>query len=104
MSSRERAILETVYMVKDADDFKEAYELMELMLDLRSGLLQNLLMGCKSIKTKRIFLFLAKNVDHKWFNKLNVEAINLGNGPREIIKNGLYDKEFKITIPKDFYG
>ncbi len=103
LSSRERAILETVYMVKDADDFKETYELIELLLDLRGELLQNLLLACKSIKTKRLFLFLAKYVNQQWFNLLNMKAIKLGKGPREIIKNGIYNKEFMITIPKDFY-
>ncbi len=103
VSSRERAILETVYMVKDENDLRETYELMELLTDLRSELLQELLIECKSIRTKRLFLFLVKNINHKWFNLLNMKSINLGKGPREIIKNGIYDKEFKITIPKDFY-
>ena len=103
ISSRERAILETVYMIKNNDDFMEVYELLELLLDLRSDLLQELLMSCKSIKTKRLFLFLAKNTNHKWYKDINIELIELGKGPREIIKNGIYDSEFMITIPKDFY-
>ncbi len=103
LSTRERALLETIFIVKSKEDFKEAQEIMELLPDLRGKLLQGLLMACRHIRTKRLFLFLAKDTGHMWYNSLDLKAIDLGNGPREIIKNGMYDKEFKITIPRDHY-
>ena len=103
LSTRERAILETIFVVKSKEDFKEAQDIMELLPDLRGKLVQELLMACRHIRTKRLFLFLAKDTGHRWYSSLDLKAMDLGNGPREIIKNGMYDKEFKITIPRDHY-
>lgn len=103
LSSRERAALEVVELLGKFHDFEECRLLFENLGTLRPKLVQELLVGCSSIKAKRVFLFLCKNLGHKWFNDLDLSAIDLGIGPREIIPGGIYDPEFKITYPKGFF-
>lgn len=98
----ELAILEYIEGVKDESSFTLAYELMEGMVDVRSKIIQNLLEGCSSIKTKRIFLFLAESLNLPFFSKLNFSKIILGTGKRLIIKKGIYDAKYAITVPKYF--
>lgn len=59
---------------------------------------------CRSVKVKRLFLFLAQKADHAWFKKLNTADLDLGKGKRMIVKNGALDKTYGITIPKELAG
>jgi hypothetical protein len=103
ISSRERAALEVVELLGQFHDFEGCRLLFENLSTLRPKLVQELLEGCTSIKAKRIFLFLAKNLGHKWFSDLDLTHLDLGSGPRDITPGGSYDPEFKITYPKDFF-
>lgn len=60
ISSTERAILEALYLVPKKQDFQECYYLMEGLMDMRPKVLQSLLEECKSVKVKRLFLFMAE--------------------------------------------
>jgi len=102
ISSRERAILEAIYFIPEKQSFEEAYYLMEGLATLRPELLQVLLESCRSIKVKRVFLFLARCCNHAWKNQLNIDKIDLGSGKRVIDKNGFLDKEYLITVPRFF--
>jgi hypothetical protein len=57
--------------------------------------------SCASIKVKRLFLFLAEKANHSWVKHLNIEKIDLGSGKRSIVKNGVYNPKFKITVPAE---
>jgi hypothetical protein len=73
---------------------------MEGLNNLRPKHVQKLLEQCKSVKVKRLFLYLAKKSGHAWFSYLNLKAIDLGSGKRSIVKNGVYDSTYRITIQK----
>lgn len=99
LACAELAILEILILVTNKQDFIEAAELMEGLPYLRVNKVQLLLEKCTSIKAKRLYLYLAAKNNHGWFKKLNLEKIDLGKGKRMIIKGGVYDAEFQITVP-----
>jgi hypothetical protein len=74
---------------------------MKLMPNLRADLIQELLVNCLSIKAKRLFLFIAEICRHKWFYKLDINKIEIGTGARQIAKNGIYIKKYKICVPRE---
>jgi hypothetical protein len=100
ISSPERAILEVLYLVPHKQTFEESSLLMENLITLRPVVVRQLLEGCNSIKVKRLFMFLAEKHGHAWIDKLDLSAINLGNGKRVIVKGGMLDKKYQITVPK----
>lgn len=101
MSSAERAMLEYLDTLPNQGTYQEALELMENLTSLRPLVMQKLLETCKSLKVKRLFLHLAEKVNHQWFDKLQVEKINLGTGKRVVFKSGRLDPKYQITVPVD---
>ena len=99
-SSPERAMLEYCCLLPNCADFEEAGQLMEGLSTLRSGLLQNVLYACRSVKAKRLFLALAEIVNHQWYGELNLESVELGSGGRHVVNGGLWNSRFKITVPE----
>lgn len=100
ISSKERAILEFIYLMKTNEEFLEAEQFVGSLTILDSNLLQNLLLACKSFKTKRVFLYLAEKENWDWFKKLNLKRVDLGKGPRSIVEKGEYNSKYGITIPR----
>jgi len=101
ISSAERAMLECLYLAPYIMDISEAYQIMSGLVNLRPALVQKLLEECNSIKVKRLFLFLAEKANQQWFQYLELSTINLGKGDRSIVKNGVYNSSYRITIPKE---
>ncbi len=101
ISEPERAILECLYLVPDHFDLVECYHLMEGLANLRPRLLQPLLEDCKSIKVKRLFLYMAGKAGHQWFKYFNADHIDTGKGDRAIVKGGVYIPEYKISVPQE---
>lgn len=101
--TRERAMLELVYLLPDNAGLKEVYHIMEIVMTLRPRKVQELLENCSSIKTKRIFLFMAEKAEMPWFKELDLSKIDLGKGFREINKGGIVDYKYQIVInnPED---
>lgn len=102
ISTPELAIMEMLYLVPNEQSFEETYEIMEGLSTLRPKLVQRLLEDCKSIKVRRLFLFMAEYLNHDWFKEIKVEEFDLGSGKRVIVKNGMLDKKYKITVPKRY--
>lgn len=100
ISSNERAIFELIYLTPEKQDLLEIYQVMSGLVNLRPQIIQKLLEECTSVKVKRLFLYMAKKANHQWFQFLDLSNIKLGEGDRSIVKNGLYNSEFQITIPK----
>jgi hypothetical protein len=75
---------------------------MEGLISLRPRLLQSLLVACNSIKVRRLFLYLAEQHQHSWFQRLDVDALDLGTGNRSIITGGHLDSKYLITVPAHF--
>ncbi|SRR6056297_13284 len=101
VSSAARAILECLFLAPKNQELVECYQLMEGLNNLRPNLVQNLLETCTSIKVKRLFLFLAEKANHSWVKHLNIEKIDLGSGKRSIVKKGVYNPKYKITVPSE---
>ena len=99
ISTPERAMLEILYLVPHTQSLEAAWLLMEGLVTLRPGLVQSLLGVCHSIKVRRLFLYLAEQQGHPWFNRLDLGAIDLGVGNRSIVVGGKLDPKYKITVP-----
>lgn len=100
-SSPERAFLECLDLAGKYYHLTDLYQAMETLGTLRPALLQQLLEECKSVKVKRLFLYMAEREQHWWYKKLDVTKIDLGKGKRSLVKNGVYSAKYQITLPKD---
>jgi hypothetical protein len=100
ISSPERAIMETLYLVPHKQTFEEGSLLMEHLVTLRPDLVRELLEDSKSIKVKRLFLYLAERHNHPWLEHSDLSKVDLGSGKRVIVPGGVFDKKYLITVPK----
>ena len=101
VSAPERAIMECLLMSPNHYDLMDVYYLMEMLTSLRSELIQHLLENCKSVKVKRIFLYMAEKAGHRWFPKLDLSKISLGSGRRVYVNGGVTIAKYDIVIPKE---
>ena len=102
MAGPEMAIMEMLNDVNDQPGFTHAAQVFEGLTVLRPGVVNELLSACRSIKVKRLFLFLAAHFSYPWANRLETAGLDLGKGNRQIVKGGRLDKRFFITVPEDF--
>jgi hypothetical protein len=101
VSMPERAILECLFLAPTHFDLVECYQVMEGLVNLRPRLVQELLEQCTSVKVKRTFLYMAQKAGHQWLSRLERDKIDLGKGKRSLVKGGILDAEFQITLPKE---
>jgi hypothetical protein len=101
ISTPERAILEMLYYIPQKQAFDQALKIFEFMTTLRPEIIQILLESCNSIKVKRLFLYAAEKQNHAWFKALKPDRINLGSGKRVIVKYGVLDYKYNITVPRE---
>lgn len=99
-STPERAMLEVLLDVPDEISFDHANELMQGMTTFVPQVVQSMLEQCSNVKCKRLFLLLAERNHHQWVSKINVSKIDLGVGKRMLVKGGMLDKKYRITVPK----
>jgi hypothetical protein len=100
ISAPERAILEVLHLANTNDAIAHAVELINGLSTLRPPILQNLLVGCRSIKVKRLFLWAAESAGHEWVSRLSTERLDLGKGKRSLYRGGHFDPKYRITVPK----
>jgi hypothetical protein len=100
ISSSERAILELLDEVPQHETFHQADVLMEGLRNLSPRRLHTLLVACRSVKVKRLFLWFAERHQHAWLKKLDRKTIDLGHGKRMLVKGGKFDPKFDITVPE----
>ena len=98
LSDPERAILELIEQVPRSVQLNECYQILDLMANLRPKLLNELLQRCSSVKVKRLFLLLAKDLAHQWHAKLDTKAVDLGSGCRVIDKGGTFNADFNVVV------
>ena len=103
-STPERAVLELLDGVPHRETFEQADKFMEALHTLRPTLVQHLLEQCRSIKVKRIFLWLAERHEFAWLRKLDLERVDLGSGKRVLVKGGRLDPKYQITVPSELAG
>ncbi|WP_114418440.1 type IV toxin-antitoxin system AbiEi family antitoxin [Marinospirillum perlucidum] len=101
ISSPARAVLECLYLVPGAQPLVEVFELMEGLNNLRPASVQKLLETCRSIKVKRLFLYLAEKAGHAWVDYLQLDKVDLGSGKRVITAKGVYVSKYRITVPRE---
>ena len=101
VSNPARAMMECLYLVPRKQSLLECYEIMEGLTTLKPSTVQQLLEHCKSVKVKRLFLYLAEKADHAWVKYIKTEEIELGSGKRSIIKGGVYNVKYQITVDKE---
>lgn len=99
-SSPERAFLELTSTVTTVEEIQNAGLMMEGAANLRPSLLQLLLEECRQVKAKRLFLWLAREQSHAWYDYINQSRIDLGEGKRQIVKGGILDEQYLITVPR----
>lgn len=102
MAGTEMAIMEMLNDVSDRQSFEHAAQVLEGLTVLRPSVINALLAACRSIKVKRLFLFLAAHFGYPWTKRLETAGLNLGSGNRQIVTGGRLDKRFLITVPEDF--
>ncbi len=100
VAAPERAMVEVLHLAGNNDALSHADELMSGLTTLRPELVQQLLEGCRSVKVKRYFLWSAETCGHHWFQKLNPDRIELGQGKRQLFKGGAYNAKYRITVPR----
>jgi hypothetical protein len=66
---------------------------------LRPNVVQQLLVACRSIKVKRLFLWAAEAAQHDWVTRLAPGKIDLGTNKRQLYKGGRLDAKYRITVP-----
>jgi hypothetical protein len=102
VSAPERAVLEWLYELSEDSLFSSlVMETFAGLTTLRPRRLQPLLEQCRSVKVKRVFLFLARYHGHSWYQRLDPDSIDFGKGKRQLIPGGRLDKEFQITVPEE---
>lgn len=100
LSSAERAMMEVLHLVPHEQSFEEAELFMEGLGALRPDLVQRLLKACRSVKVKRLFMYLAEKCEHAWVKEISLAKIDLGSGNRLIVRGGKFNAKYKITVPK----
>ncbi|MDC0980199.1 type IV toxin-antitoxin system AbiEi family antitoxin domain-containing protein [Bdellovibrionales bacterium] len=100
LSSRERAIMEMIDVLDLSESFEPLEQYFMGLTNIRSDLTQQLLENCNSIKVKRVFLYMSTELELPVIKKINLDKIDQGKGKRLIVKNGVLNKVFNITVPK----
>jgi len=95
------AMMECLSLCPNHFPLTEAYELMEGLATLRPDQTQALLEQCKSVKVKRLFLYFAEKVGHKWFKYINTNAIDMGSGIRSLYREGAFVSKYQLILPKE---
>ena len=104
LSSPERAILEMLDELPKRETFHQVDMLFEGLTNLSPRRLNKLLVDCRSVKVKRLFLWFADRHRHAWFKRLEVDNVDLGAGKRQIVPGGRFDPKYKITVPESLDG
>lgn len=100
VSGAARAIMECLHLAPQKQVLMECFELMEGLNNLPPRQVQTLLEHCRSIKVKRLFLYMAEKAGHSWFKQLDPKKVDLGKGKRSLVKDGVLIHKYGITIPK----
>jgi hypothetical protein len=103
ISAPERAAMEMIHLVPGKVGFDEAFLIMENLATLRPEMVQRLLVTCRSVKVKRLFMFMAEKHGHSWAPKLDFLSIDFGKGKRVIVPKGHFDTKYRITVPRNLY-
>ncbi|HQU46573.1 MAG TPA: type IV toxin-antitoxin system AbiEi family antitoxin [Pirellulales bacterium] len=100
ISAPERAMLECLYLAPAEADLAECFQVMEGLVNLRPRVVQQLLAVCTSVKSKRLFLYLAEKAGHHWLRRVDPSRLDLGTGSRSLVKGGAYVSKYQLVVPE----
>ena len=101
LSTLERAVLELLDELPAKETFHQADMLMEGIVSLGPERMGRLLRECRSVKVKRLLLWFAERHGHAWFERLDLDGVDLGSGKRMLVRGGRLDPKYRITVPGD---
>ena len=87
ISSPEMAVLEWLFSVTDEQLFSDGVvDTFGGLTNLRPRRLQVLLQACTSIRTKRVFLLLARFFKHGWDSRLDIPEVAAGHALVDVLR------------------
>lgn len=101
VSSPEQAFLECLILAPKSYSYMDLYYVMEQLTTLRSDVVQHLLETLDNNRVKRMFLYMAEKAGHYWFDMLDLSKVDLGTSKLQLVKDGVYNAKYRITIPKE---
>jgi hypothetical protein len=101
LSSPERAILEALDELPERGSFHNIDMIFQGLTNLRPRRLISLLQACRSVKVKRLFFVYADKHRHAWLKHVDKAAVDLGSGPRALIKGGTLHPVYRIYVPTE---
>ncbi len=101
ISSPERAVMECMLLAPRIYSLMDVYYLMEMLATLRPELVNELLSACKSVKVKRVFLYMADKTGFWWAGKIDGKAVDTGKGTRSVEKGGVLIDGYGIVVSKE---
>lgn len=104
ISTIERALFEVLQEVPTKKSFEDAELLMQGLPDLSPLRLKRLLLRVRSVKTKRLFFWLAERQGFAWSKRIRSSDFDLGSGKRVLEKSGRLVAKYGITVPESMYG
>ncbi|MGJ4973108.1 type IV toxin-antitoxin system AbiEi family antitoxin domain-containing protein [Bradyrhizobium sp. HKCCYLRH1073] len=104
LSTPERALFELLDELPKDESFEQVDALLGGLANLRPDRLQKLLTDCASIKVKRLFLYFSDRHKHAWLKYLKKDKVDLGHGKRMLVRGGVLDPTYQITVPGDLHG
>ena len=67
-------------------------------------LLAGFLETCNSVKTKRLFTYMAEKGSSPWAKQLDLQKVDFGKGDRTVVGGGRLDPKYRITVPRGRAG
>ncbi len=101
VSTPEQAFLECLLLAPQQYSYMDLFYIMEQLTTLRPEMVQRLLETTKSLKVKRMFLYMVEKTGHYWQDAIDTSKIELGTSKLQLTKNGIYVSKYKITVPKE---
>ena len=97
-ASLERAAFEMMYLVPKQQAYEEAVQIMASLTTLRPKVVQRLLESCTSVKTKRLFMHIAEQLELPCLPHLDASNVNFGSGRRSIHTGGRLERKYNLVI------
>lgn len=101
-SSSERAILEIMDEVPHAVTFGQLEKVFRISIGYRHMLVNPLLQSCRKIRVRRLFCVFAERGNFLWWDKIDLDALDLGRGVHRASPNGRIHPRFKLIVPEEY--
>lgn len=87
-----------VTLVTKHQPYDEAFHVMESLTSLRPQIVQKLLDGCSSVKTKRLPMLTVERLGHPWLTRLDLSKVDFGSRRRTIHAGGSHDQQYSLVV------